>query len=119
MSERRPPTCPCCAGHGVPLGALGRLHWSRCRDCGMTFARAGRSKRTPRAPSLFAGSDGGGQHWAVIASLVATCKLIDVDPYAYLSDVLTRIVARHPMSRIDDLLPFAYVKPKPLDRAAA
>ncbi|WP_395713674.1 hypothetical protein [Reyranella sp.] len=36
-----------------------------------------------------------------------------------MSDVLTRIVARHPMSRIDDLLPFAYVKPKPLDRAAA
>ena len=51
MSERRPPTCPCCAGHGVPLGALGRLHWFRCRDCGMTFARAGGSKRTPRAPS--------------------------------------------------------------------
>ena len=72
-----------------------------------------------RKNHLFAGSDGGGQHWAVIASLVATCKLIDVDPYAYLSDVLTRIVARHPMSRIDDLLPFAYVKPKPLDRAAA
>jgi hypothetical protein len=31
-----------------------------------------------------------------------------VDPYAYLRDVLTRIVARHPMSRIDELLPFAY-----------
>ena len=37
ISERRPPTCPCCAGHGVPLGALGRLHWFRCRDCGMTL----------------------------------------------------------------------------------
>jgi hypothetical protein len=36
-----------------------------------------------------------------------------------LTDVLTRIVARHPMSRIDELLPFAYVKPKALDRAAA
>jgi len=35
----------------VPLGALGRLHWFRCRDCGMTFARAGRSKRPPGAPS--------------------------------------------------------------------
>jgi hypothetical protein len=36
-----------------------------------------------------------------------------------LTDVLTKIVARHPMSRIDDFLPFAYVKPKALDRAAA
>ena len=34
MSERKPPTCPCCAGHGAPLGALGHLHWFRCRDCG-------------------------------------------------------------------------------------
>lgn len=72
-----------------------------------------------RKNHLFASSDGGGQHWAVIASLVATCKLINVDPGAYLTDVPTRIVARHPMSRIGDLLPFAYVKPKVLDRSAA
>jgi len=67
----------------------------------------------PIAPSaernhLFAGSDGGGVHWAVIASLIETCKMNDVDPQAYLRDVLTKIVARHPMSRIDELLPFAY-----------
>jgi transposase len=43
----------------------------------------------------------------------------DVDPNAYLADVLAKIVARHPMSRVDDLLPFAYVKPKDIDRAAA
>jgi len=34
----------------------------------------------------------------------------DVDPEAYLRDVLTKIVARHPMSRIDELLPFAYAQ---------
>jgi transposase len=34
-----------------------------------------------------------------------------VDPQAYRADVLTRIVDRHPMSRLDELLPFAYVKP--------
>lgn len=72
-----------------------------------------------RKNHLFAGSDGGGQHWAVLASLIATCKMNDVDPNAYLSDVLARIVARHPMSRIDELLPFAYVKPKAIARAAA
>jgi hypothetical protein len=60
-----------------------------------------------RKNHLFAGSDGGGEHWAVIASLIETCKMNGVDPQAYLRDVLTKIVARHPMSRIDELLPFA------------
>ena len=62
-----------------------------------------------RKNHLFAGSDGGGEHWAVIASLIETCKMNGVNPQAYLRDVLARIVARHPMGRIDDLLPFAYV----------
>ena len=62
-------------------------------------------------------SDGGGEHWAVIASLIETCKMNGVDPQAYLRDVLARIVARHPMGRIDKLLPFAYVSAA--DKAAA
>ncbi len=41
------------------------------------------------------------------------------DLYAYLGDVLARIVARHPMNRIDELLPFAYLKPKASELAAA
>ena len=61
-----------------------------------------------RKNALFAGSDGGGDHWAVIASLIETCKLIGVEPHAYLADVITRIVNRHPNSKIDDLLPWAY-----------
>jgi transposase len=61
-----------------------------------------------RKNALFAGSDGGGEHWAVIASLIETCKLIGVDPHAYLADVITRIVNGHPNSRINDLLPWAY-----------
>jgi len=72
-----------------------------------------------RKNHLFAGSDGGAQHWAVLASLIASCKLNDVDPYAYLADILAKLVARHPMSRIDELLPFAYVKPNLQQRAAA
>jgi transposase len=71
-----------------------------------------------RKNHLFAGSDGGGEHWAVIASLVETCKMNRVDPQAYLRDVLTKIVARHPMSELDELLPFAYVQPA-AERAAA
>jgi transposase len=71
-----------------------------------------------RKNHLFAGSDGGGEHWAVIASLIETCKMNDVDPEAYLRDVLAKIVARHPMSRVDELLPFAYAEPT-ADRVAA
>ena len=40
-----------------------------------------------------------------------------VDPQAYLRDVLAKIVARHPMERIHELLPFAYLPPA--DKAAA
>ncbi len=61
-----------------------------------------------RMNALFAGSDGGGEHWAVIACLIETCKLTGVDPHAYLTDVITQIVTGHPNSRIDDLLPWAY-----------
>ena len=46
---------------------------------------------------------------AVIASLIETCKMNAVDPQAYLRDVLSKIVARHPMRRADELLPFAYL----------
>ena len=46
-----------------------------------------------------------------IASLIETCKLAGVEPQAYLTDVLTRIVNDHPNSRIDELLPWAYATP--------
>jgi hypothetical protein len=61
-----------------------------------------------RKNALFAGSDGGGEHWAVVASLIETCKLIGVEPHAYLANVITRTVGGHPNSQIDDLLPWAY-----------
>lgn len=63
-----------------------------------------------RKNALFAGSDGGAEHWAIIASLVETCKLNDVDPLAYLTDALTRIVNGYPNSGIDQLLPWAYCR---------
>jgi transposase len=62
-----------------------------------------------RKNALFAGSDAGAEHWAVVASLIETCKLNGVEPLAYLTDVITRIVNGHPNRQIDDLLPWAYI----------
>ena len=59
-----------------------------------------------RKNHLFAGSDGGAERWATVCSLIATARLNDVEPYAYLSDVLKRMTDGHPMSRLDDLLPW-------------
>jgi transposase len=73
-----------------------------------TVERAIRPLTLNRKNALFAGSDGGAEHWATIASLIETCKLTGVDPHAYLADVITRIVEGHPQSRLDDLLPWAY-----------
>jgi transposase len=53
---------------------------------------------------LFAGHDNGGHRAAVIYSLVASCKLCQIDPFAYLRDVLYR-VSTHPVSQITALLP--------------
>jgi transposase len=66
-----------------------------------------------RKNALFAGSDGGGEHWAVIASLIETGKLNSIDPQAYLADIIARIVNGHPNSKIDELLPWAYPAASP------
>jgi transposase len=73
-----------------------------------TVERAIRPIALNRKNALFAGSDGGAEHWAVIASLIETCKLLDVEPHGYLADVITRIANDHPQSRLDELLPSAY-----------
>lgn len=54
---------------------------------------------------LFCGSDRGGDRAAVLYTLIQTAKLNDVDPQAWLADVLARI-ADHPASRLDELLPW-------------
>ena len=71
--------------------------------------RAMRPIALGRKNHLFAGSDEGGRHWAVHASLIETWKMNDVDPQAWLADVLDKIANRHPMSKIDELLPWAYI----------
>src|SRR4051794_38112927 len=67
-----------------------------------------------RKNSLFAGSDGGACHWAIVASLVATAKLDGVEPQAWLTDVLERMVSgctkAHELER---LLPWAWKAARP------
>ena len=70
--------------------------------------RAIRPVTLGRKNHLFAGSDGGGHRWAVISSLITTCKLNDVEPYAYLRDVLQRMIDGHPANRLDELLPWSW-----------
>ena len=61
-----------------------------------------------RKNALFAGHDAGAENWACLASLIETCKLNGVDPQAYLTAVLTRLVNLWPSVRIDELMPWAW-----------
>ena len=61
-----------------------------------------------RKNALFAGQDTGAKNWAVIASLIETCKMNGIDPQAWLTATLTVIVQGHKQSQIDELLPWNY-----------
>ena len=67
--------------------------------------RALRGIALGRKSWLFAGSDRGGQRAAAMYSIIVTAKMNDVDPQAWLADVLARI-AGHPAHRLDELLPW-------------
>ena len=81
--------------------------------------RALRGIALGRKSWLFCGSDRGGQRAAVMYSLIVTAKMNDVDPQAWLADVLARI-ADHPAQRLDELLPWhwATAKVSGVDQAA-
>jgi transposase len=57
-----------------------------------------------RKNCMFYGSDHGGRTAAVLTSLIATCKRLHIDPFAYLRDIFDRI-SSHPQSRLAELLP--------------
>jgi hypothetical protein len=75
--------------------------------------RALRGIALGRRAWLFAGSDRGGERAAAMFTLIETAKLNDVDPQAqaWLADVLGRI-ADHPASKLDELLPWNWIKPE-------
>ena len=67
--------------------------------------RAVRGIALGRKSWLFCGSDRGGERAAIMYSLIVTAKMNDIDPQAWLADVLARI-AEHPVQRLDELLPW-------------
>nr|WP_244426256.1 IS66 family transposase [Rhizobium mesoamericanum] len=80
--------------------------------------RALRGFALGRKSWLFAGSDRGADRAAFMATLIMTAKLNDIDPQAWLADVLARI-ADHPVSKIDELLPWNWKAEKAAIAAAA
>ena len=58
--------------------------------------------------ALFAGNDEGAQAWARIASLIETCKMNGVEPYAWMQSTLEKIAKGHPQSKIQELLPWNF-----------
>ncbi len=69
---------------------------------------------------LFIGSEAAAHRTMVLLTLVQTCKAHQVDPFAYLRDVIDR-VSTHPMSRIDELTPRRWkeLRQPPADSQAA
>jgi transposase len=75
-----------------------------------TVERSIRPVVLTRKNALFAGSDEGAENWAMLASLIETCKLHSVNPEAYFTDVLTKLVNNWPNSRLAELLPWAWTQ---------
>jgi hypothetical protein len=79
--------------------------------------RALRGLALGRKSWLFAGSERGAERAALMYTLIGTAKLNDVDPQAWLADVLARI-ADTPQTNLDDLLPWKWIRASALKAAA-
>ncbi len=99
-------------------GAFARfLHDGRICLTNNAAERALRGLALGRKSWLFAGSERGAERAASMYTLIQTAKLNNVDPQAWLADVLARI-ADTPQTQISELLPWNW-RPNPLHRAAA
>ncbi|TNE30076.1 IS66 family transposase [Sphingobium sp. CFD-2] len=62
-----------------------------------------------RKNALFAGSDEGGDNWAVIATLIENCKLSGINPHEWLTRTLVALAKGHPANRLSELMPWTAV----------
>ena len=117
-------------GPSSRVAVMSPRRWTTCSSAGLltrflddgriclsnnAAERALRGIALGRKSWLFAGSDRGGQRAAAMYSIIVTAKMNDVDPQAWLADVLTRI-AEHPAHRLDELLPWNW---RPLQACAS
>jgi transposase len=72
--------------------------------------RSMRPQALTRKNALFAGHDDGAENWAILASLMETAKLNGIEPQVWLADVLVRLVNLWPNNRLDELLPWIWVR---------
>ncbi|MDK2757456.1 MAG: transposase domain-containing protein [Blastomonas fulva] len=62
-----------------------------------------------RSLSRFAGSDEGGDDWAVIATLIENCKIAGINPHTWLTETLTKLADGHPANSVGRLMPWVDV----------
>jgi transposase len=74
-----------------------------------TVERSIRPLALNRKNALFAGSDEGGDNWAVIATLIENCKLSGINPHTWLADTLARLANGHPANAVGELMPWTAV----------
>ena len=74
-----------------------------------TVERSIRPLALNRKNALFAGSDEGGDNWAVIATLIECCKLNAINPNEWLTETLSRLANGHPANRVGELMPWSAV----------
>lgn len=74
-----------------------------------TVERSIRPLALNRKNALFAGSDEGGDNWAVIATLIENCKLSGINPHTWLTETLTKLANGHLANRIGELMPWGNV----------
>lgn len=86
------------------------LHDGRIEIDSNIVERAIRPQATVRKNSLFAENAGGGRTWATLSTLIQSAKMNEVDPMAWLTQTLERIVAGWPSSDLDALMPWNFKK---------
>lgn len=74
-----------------------------------TVERSIRPLALNRKNALFAGSDEGGDNWAVIATLIENCKLSGINPHSWLAGTLTKLANGHPANNVGELMPWTAV----------
>jgi transposase len=84
-----------------------------------TVERAIRPLVLNRKNALFAGHDRGAENWAVVASLIESCKLHGVNPETYLADVLVKLVQGWANARLGELTPWAWARAQAADTQIA